>query len=37
MDEVGYLSGQVELVVPRLEGLVLLVDIAGVEKKMQAT
>ena len=32
MDEVVCLVGQAELLVSRLEGLVLLVDIAGLEK-----
>ena len=37
MDEVGCLVGQAEILVARLEGLVLLFDIAGVEKNMQET
>ena len=37
MDEVGFLVGQAELLVSRLEGLVLLDDISGVVKKMWET
>ena len=32
MDEVGFIAGQVEPLVARLEGLVMLVDIYGLEK-----
>ena len=35
MDKVGYLTGQVEPLVARPEGLVLLIDIAGGAKNMR--